>query len=73
LVTNVWEPGNCLKVIHDTLIEVLLCEVGIVGALLTNNVGQLGKTYVLKTLTHQVKQCWTVFILGFRESSGIFD
>ncbi len=45
------------------------CEVGIVWALLTNNVGPLGETYVLKTLTHQVKQCWTIFLLGFRKSS----
>jgi hypothetical protein len=69
LVTNVWEPGNCLKVIPDTLIRVLLHEVGIVVALLTNNVGPLGETYILKTLSHQVKQCWTVFLLGFKESS----
>ncbi len=66
MFANFWESGNCLKVILDTLIKVLLHEVGIVGALLTNNVGPLGETYVLKTLTHQVKQCWTVFILGFR-------
>ncbi len=55
-MANIWEPGNCLDVFPDTLIEVFLCEVGIVGALLTNNIGSLSETYILKTLTHQVKQ-----------------
>ncbi len=68
MVASIWESGNCLKVIPNTLIEVLLCEVGTIRALLTNNVGPLGETYVLKTLTHQDKQCWTIFPLGFRES-----
>ncbi len=69
MVTNVWELGNCLKVVPDTLAKVHLCEVGIVGALLTDNVGPLGETCVLKKLTHQVKQCRIIFLLGFRESS----
>ncbi len=68
LVANIWEPDNCLKVIPFTLIKDLLCEMGIFGALL-NNVGPLGETYILKTMTHEVKQYWTIFLLGFKELS----
>jgi hypothetical protein len=41
----------------------------IVGALLADNVGPLGETYALKTLTHMVEQYRTIFLLGFRELS----
>jgi hypothetical protein len=56
-VANIGEPGNCLKVIYDALIEVCLPTVTIGGALVGNNACPFGKTYVLKTLTHQVEQC----------------
>jgi hypothetical protein len=69
LVTDVWEPSNCLEVVPDALIEVFLCEVHIIGALFTHNVGPLHKTHVLETLAHQVEQCWTIFLHGFRKSS----
>ncbi len=39
------------------------------GALISNNVGPSGKTYVLETLTHQVEQCWTVVLLCIQKSS----
>jgi hypothetical protein len=57
LVTNIQEPGNCLKVIPNAFVEVFLCAVRFVEALLTNNVGPLCMTNILETLTHQVKQC----------------
>jgi hypothetical protein len=60
LVVNIGEPGDCLKVIP---IEAHLCRVCIGGALLGNDVGPFGQTYVLKTLTHQVKQHWTIVLL----------
>jgi hypothetical protein len=72
LVANIWQPGNCIKAVPETLIKVLLCEVDFVGALLTNKVGPFDETYVLKTLTHQVKQYRTIFHLGFRELSEYF-
>jgi hypothetical protein len=36
LVTNIWEPGNCLKIIHDSLVEVCLCMLCFSGASLGN-------------------------------------
>jgi hypothetical protein len=54
LVSNIGEPGDCLKVVTDAIIEVCLCMVCIGGALLGNKACPYGKTYVLKTLTHQV-------------------
>ncbi len=69
LVANVWEPGNCLKVIPDALVKVFLCEVPMIGALLAHNVGPLYENNILKTLTHQAEQCWTIFLLGFGKLS----
>ncbi len=72
LVTNIGEPCDCLKVIHDAFIEVCLCMVCIVGALLHNDVGPFGQAYILKTLTHQVKQCWTIVLLSIQGLSQNF-
>jgi hypothetical protein len=47
--------SNCLKVSPNVLIEVFLCVVRFVKALLSKDAGPLGETYVLKTLTHQVE------------------
>ncbi len=55
LVANIGEPSNGIKVIPDAFVEVSLCTVCIVGALLCNDVCSFGQTYILKTLTHQVK------------------
>jgi hypothetical protein len=64
LVANIGEPGNSLKVVPDAFVEVPLCTVCIVGALLHNDVCPFGQTYILKPLTHQVKQCWTIILLS---------
>ncbi len=67
LVTNVWEPGNCLEVIPDALVKVFLREVRIFGALLSHNVGPLCETNVLRTQACQAEQCWTAFRLSLRK------
>jgi hypothetical protein len=55
LVAYVWESGNGLKVIPDTLVEVSLCMICIVWALLRNGAGPLGQAYALNALTHEVE------------------
>ncbi len=52
MVADVQESGNCLNVIPDTLIEVFLPKVCIVGASFTHNAGLLCETNVLETLAH---------------------
>ncbi len=42
LVANIWKTGDSLETIP--------------GALLCNDTGPLGQAYVLKALTHEVKQ-----------------
>jgi hypothetical protein len=69
LVANVWKPGNCLEVVPNALVIVLLHEACIVGALFTHNVGPLHETNVLETLARQAEHSWTVFLLGFRKST----
>jgi hypothetical protein len=63
LVAYVWETGNGLEVIPDTLVEVCLCTICIVWALLHDEAGPLGQAYILKALTHETKQQWTIFLL----------
>ncbi len=67
LVANIGEPGNCLKVIPDAFVKVRLCTVCISGALLGNDACPFSQTYVLKILTHQVKQCWTIVLLSIQK------
>jgi hypothetical protein len=69
LVANVWKPGNCLEVVPNAFVIVLLHEACIVGALFTHNVGPLRETNVLETLAHQAEHSWTVFLLGFRKTT----
>ncbi len=69
LVANIGEPRNCLKVIPDAFDKVRLCTVCVGGVSRCNDIGPFSQTYVLKTLTHQVKQCWTIVLLGVHESS----
>ncbi len=69
LVAKIGEPGDGLKVIPDAFIKVCLCTVCVVGTLLCNDMCPFGQTFVLKTLTHQVKQCWTIVLLSIQESS----
>ncbi len=69
LVADIGEPGDCLKVIPDAFVEVCLYTFCISGALLGNDVCPFSQTYVLKTLTHQVKQCWTIVSLSIQKWS----
>jgi hypothetical protein len=69
MVAYVGESGNGLEVILDAFVEVCLCMICIVGALLCNDVGPFGQVNVLKALTHQVKQQWTIVLLIFQKSS----
>ena len=69
LVASIGEPGDTLKVIPDTFVEVCLRTICVVGALLCNDVGPFGQDYILKTLTHQVKQQWTIVLLSIQKSS----
>jgi hypothetical protein len=55
LVPSVWESGNSLKIVPDTLVEVCLCTICIVWALLCDDAGPLSQAYTLKALTHEVK------------------
>ncbi len=66
LVTYVLKPGDGLKVILDTLVEVCLRTICIVWALLRNDAGSLGQAYALKALTHETKQQGTIFLLRIR-------
>ncbi len=69
LVANIGEPGNSLKVIPNAFVKICLCMVYIGGALLRDDVCPFSQSYVLKTLTHQIKQCWTIVLLSIREAS----
>ncbi len=55
LVAYVWESGNGLKIIPDTLVKVCLCMICIVWASICNDTSQLGQAYTLKALTHEVE------------------
>jgi hypothetical protein len=63
LVANVGEPGNGLKVVPDVLVEVCLHRICIVWASFCDNTGPLGQAYVLKALTQEAKQQWTIVLL----------
>ncbi len=55
LVAYVWKSGKGLKIIPDTLVEVCLCTICIVWALLCNDACPLSWAYTLKALTHEVE------------------
>jgi hypothetical protein len=63
LVANVGEPSNGLKVVSDACIEVCLCTICIIWALFCDSTGPLGQAYVLKALTQEAKQQWTIVLL----------
>jgi hypothetical protein len=63
LVAYIWKTSNSLKVILDALVEVCLCTICLDWASLCNDAGPLGQTYILKALTHEVKQQWTIVFL----------
>ncbi len=66
LVVNIGEPGNSLKVVPDAIVKACLCMICIVLALLHDDAGPLGQAYVLKALTHEAKQQWTIILLCIR-------
>jgi hypothetical protein len=66
LVANVGEPGNSLKVVPDALVEVCPCTICIVRASFCNNAGPLCQAYILKALTQEAKQRWTIVLLRIR-------
>ncbi len=63
LVADVREPGNGLKVVPDALIEGYLRPICIVRASFCNDAGPLCQAYVLKALTQEAKQQWTIVLL----------
>jgi hypothetical protein len=56
LVAYIGKTSNSLKVILDTFVEVCLHTICIVWTLLCNDADPFGQAYILKSLTHQVKQ-----------------
>ncbi len=50
-VANVGEPGNGLKIVPDTFVDVFLHAICIFWTLLRDDAGPFGQAYVLKTLT----------------------
>jgi hypothetical protein len=69
LVAYVWETGDSLKVTPDALVEVCLCTICIVWVSFCNEAGPHGQAYILKALTHEAKQQWTIILLHIQESS----
>jgi hypothetical protein len=63
LVANVGEPGDCLKIVPDALVKVCLCTICIIWASFYNNAGPLCQAYILKALTQEAKQQWTIVLL----------
>jgi hypothetical protein len=66
LVANVGEPGDGLKVVPDALVKVCLRKICIVRASFCDNAGPLCQAYVLKALTQEAKQQWTIVLLQIR-------
>jgi hypothetical protein len=69
LVADVGEPGNGLKVVPDALVEGCLRPICIIWASFCNGAGPLCQAYVLKALTQEVKQQWTIVLLCIQELS----
>ncbi len=63
LVANIGEPGDGLKVVPDELVEVCLRSICIVRASFCNDAGPLCQAYILKALTQEAKQQWTIVLL----------
>jgi hypothetical protein len=69
LVADVGEPGNGLEVVPDALVEGCLCPICIVRASFCDNAGPLCQAYILKALTQEAKQQWTIVLLHIQELS----
>ncbi len=63
LVANVWEPSYGLEVVPDALVEVCLHPICIIRASFCNDAGPLHQAYILKALTQEAKQQWTIVLL----------
>ncbi len=63
LVADVGEPGDGLEVVPDALVEGCLRPICIVWASFCNDAGPLYQAYVLKALTQEAKQQWTIVLL----------
>jgi hypothetical protein len=55
LVAYVWESGDSLKIIPDTLVKVCLRTICIVWASLCDDAGPLSQAYAFKALTHEIE------------------
>jgi hypothetical protein len=64
LVANVGEPCNGLKVVPDALVKICLHKICIIRASFCNDAGPLCQAYILKALTQEAKQHWTIVLLG---------
>jgi hypothetical protein len=60
LVADVGEPGNGLEVVPDALVKGCPHPICIVRASFFNDAGPLCQVYVLKALTQEAKQQWTI-------------
>jgi hypothetical protein len=69
LVADVGEPGEGLKVVPYALVKVCLRLICIIRASLCNDAGPLCQAYVLKALTQEAKQQWTIVLLQIQELS----
>jgi hypothetical protein len=69
LVAYIWETGSSLEVIPDALIKVCLRRICIIWASLCNDAGLLCQAYILKAMTHEAKQQWTIVLLHIQKSS----
>ncbi len=69
LVTDVKEPGNGLKVVSDALVKGCLRPIYIIRASFCDDAGPLCQAYILKALTQEAKQQWTIVLLCIRGSS----
>jgi hypothetical protein len=63
LVANFWEPGDGLEVVPDALIKVCLRPICVIQASFHNDTGPLRQAYILKALTQEAKQQWTIVLL----------
>ncbi len=63
LVADVGEPGDGLEVAPDALVKVVLRPICIVRALFCDDAGPLCQAYILKALTQEAKQRWTIVLL----------
>ncbi len=66
LVANVGEPGNGLKVVPDARVKVCLRTICLFQASFCNDAGPLCQAYIMKALTQEAKQQWTIALLQIR-------